>query len=125
VRKVERENKKLLRMWNSTRARLLEAEGASCSAEGVETLPQQTTNPSEAPTSQQETVELAPGRRSKKRTRRSTTKGEPLAKADSEKGGGLLGASVRRPNLDTAAEGLFDFPVKRPRGIISVGVVIP
>lgn len=109
VRKVERENRKLLRMWSTTRARLLEAEEANCIAQGDETLLQETANPSKAPTSQQETVELAAGR-SRKRTRLSTRKGEPPAKADSDKG------NLRQPVLGVAAEDLFDFAVKRPRG---------
>lgn len=95
-------------MWSTTRARLLEAEGASCSAEGDEALLQQTTNPSKVPTSHEETVEPATGRRSRKRTRRSTRKGEPPAKVDSGKS-----PSVRDPDLDAATEGLFWFrPVK-------------
>ena len=102
ARKVERENKKLLKMWNTTRARLSEAEGAR---EAGETPLQEATYPRKAPPSQQETVETAASGRPRKRTRRSTRKGDPLANADNGKSGGLLGPPIRQPDLDSAAEG--------------------
>lgn len=84
MHKVERENKKLLKIWNATRARLLEAERADWSGEGDQTLPRLYTS-SKGLASQEEVEEPAASRRSGICTRRSTKKGAAPTKAGKEK----------------------------------------
>lgn len=74
VHKVERENKKLLKMWNATRARLLEAERADWSGEGDQPAPHMSTS-SKGLKGQENLVERGAGRRSGTRARRPTKKG--------------------------------------------------
>lgn len=100
--KVERENRKLLMMWNTTRARLLEAERANFSSEG-DTFSPVTTDPSKD-TKSKEAEERGTGRRSRKRARRSTRKEGPLIEADNGHGTGVLSPAESKP-VDGVAQG--------------------
>lgn len=99
VLQVGRENKKLLRLWKASRARLLEAERTGWSGEGDQT-PALMSNSGKIRTSQEEIEKPAPGRRSSTRARRSTKKGAPPTKAGREKREGVLA-----PPLDVVAQG--------------------
>lgn len=100
--KVERENRKLLMMWNTTRARLLEAEQANFSSEGG-TFSLVTADPSKD-TKGKEAEERGTRRRSRKRARRSTRKGGPLVEAGTGHGAEVLSLANNKP-ADGVAQG--------------------
>lgn len=93
VRKVEREKKKLLKMWNTTRARLLEAERVDWIGEGDQT-PAHVSTSGKARTGQELVGEARAGRRSRTRARRSTKKGATPTKVGNEKREGLFAVLV-------------------------------
>lgn len=86
--KCEQENRKLLKMWNLSRTRLLEVERANFSGEGG-TFSHNTADPRKDKEGD-EAEKCATSGRSRKRARRSTRKGAPLIQADKEQGAGML-----------------------------------
>eukprot|EP00752_Nemacystus_decipiens_P002127 g2029.t1 len=100
VLKVERENKKILKMWNATRTSLWEAERADCMVGGDQTPPRMSTS-SKTQTSQETVGGRRAGRRSVPRGRYSTKKGAASTKASKEKREAVLA-----PFEDAAAQGV-------------------
>lgn len=103
-------------MWNVTRARLFEAERADWNE--ADQSPPLMSISSKASTSQKEVGEPRAGRRSGKRTRRSTKKGGAPTKAGKEK----LGVALA-PLGDAVAQGLsfVDTSPGQVRGFVWVG----